>query len=412
MSKAVLHLFEGFGIELEYMIVDSITGKVKPISDQLLKYFAGEIIGDIDFEETSWSNELALHVIELKTNGPASSLKDLGRIFQQDILKINQALKPFSAELCPTAMHPTMDPFSETNLWPHDYNIVYEKYNEIFDCRGHGWSNLQSVHINLPFGNEEEFGKLHAAIRFLLPLLPGLTASSPIMDGKLTGLKDTRLEVYRHNSSKIPSISGQIIPEPAYTFSDYDRMIFQPMYQDISPYDPYKILQYEFLNSRGAIARFDRDAIEIRVLDIQECPMMDLALASLIISVIDSFVNDRFYPIDSIKNFPTQELADIFLSVIHEAEETQITNETYLRCFNLMDTSVSVKNMWFKLFSAVRYQSRYITPEYESLLETWFTLGSLSTRIQQKFEKDQTEKNLQLIYQQLRDCLNNGKIFI
>ncbi|HAL85576.1 MAG TPA: hypothetical protein DCM31_01010, partial [Deferribacteraceae bacterium] len=37
------------------------------------------------------------------------------------------------------------------------------------------------------------------------------------------------------------------------------------MYRDIAPYDPECILQEEWLNSRGAIARFDRKAIEIRL---------------------------------------------------------------------------------------------------------------------------------------------------
>ena len=36
-----------------------------------------------------------------------------------------------------------------------------------FDCKGHGWSNVQSTHINLPFYDDKEFEKLHAAIRVI-----------------------------------------------------------------------------------------------------------------------------------------------------------------------------------------------------------------------------------------------------
>ena len=63
-----------------------------------------------------------------------------------------------------------------------------QAFDRIFSCQGHGWANLQSMHINLPFADDAEFGRLHAAIRFLLPLLPGLTASSPVMDGAVTGI--------------------------------------------------------------------------------------------------------------------------------------------------------------------------------------------------------------------------------
>ena len=49
---------------------------------------------------------------------------------------------------------------------------VYEAFDRIFDCRGHGWANLQSVHLNLPFGDDDEFGRLHAAIRSSFPCCP------------------------------------------------------------------------------------------------------------------------------------------------------------------------------------------------------------------------------------------------
>jgi len=53
------------------------------------------------------------------------------------------------------------------------------------------------------------------------------------------------------------------------------------------------VLQNEWLNSRGAIARFERDTIEIRVLDSQETPAAELAIAigdraELLIPTIDT----------------------------------------------------------------------------------------------------------------------------
>ena len=78
-----------------------------------------------------------------------------------------------------------MNPLTETVIWPHDNNEIYSLYDKIFDCRGHGWSNLQSVHINLPFKDELEFRKLHSAIRLLLPIIPALSASSPFADGTI-----------------------------------------------------------------------------------------------------------------------------------------------------------------------------------------------------------------------------------
>src|SRR5690606_3311880 len=102
----------------------------------------------------------------------------------------NAHLAPLGGRLMPSAMHPWMDPLTQTRLWPHENSPVYEAFNRIFGCQGHGWSNLQSMHINLPFEGDEEFGRLHAGIRLILPILPALAASSPFVEGRATGLMD------------------------------------------------------------------------------------------------------------------------------------------------------------------------------------------------------------------------------
>ena len=73
-DEHVLSLFEGFGIELEYMIVDAETFEVKPIADRLIEAESGSIENEIERGPFAWSNELARHVIEVKTNGPVRTI--------------------------------------------------------------------------------------------------------------------------------------------------------------------------------------------------------------------------------------------------------------------------------------------------------------------------------------------------
>ena len=188
----------------------------RPIADELLKHVTGDYTADYEAGAAAWSNELVLHVVEFKTNGPAPSLEPLPELFQDQVIEVNRILEQWDARLLPTGMHPFFDPMTETKIWPHEYNAVYETYNRIFDCRGHGWSNLQSTHINLPFADDEEFGRLHAAIRYLLPILPGLAASSPVADGKLAPALDYRLVQYAQNSARIPIATGQVVPEELF----------------------------------------------------------------------------------------------------------------------------------------------------------------------------------------------------
>ena len=214
------HLFEVFGIELEYMLVNNLNFKVNPIVDKLLTLKNNTLTDDVDNDDIAWSNELVAHVVELKTNGPTKNLDTLANAFHKNVLEINALLSTLNTSLLPTAAHPLMNPLTDTQLWKHSYSEVYALYNRIFNCKGHGWSNVQSTHINLPFYDDSEFEKLHAAIRIILPIIPGLCASSPILEGKSTGFKDTRLEYYKTNQNEIPEMTGLVIPEQVFSKND------------------------------------------------------------------------------------------------------------------------------------------------------------------------------------------------
>ena len=292
-----LRLFEGIGNELEYMIVDKTTLKVLPLTEDLIYHETKDYGAEVDHGAISWSNELVAHVIELKTNGPAASIEGLNELFHKEVQYINEKLAIKNAMLLPTASQPFFVPEKETIIWPHEYNEIYELYDRIFNCKGHGWSNLQSMHINFPFADDSEFEVLHAAIRMILPILPALAASSPIIEGEVTGKIDTRLHYYQQNQKLIPIIAGLVIPEAVFSKAEYHERIFDPIAKAIAPYDIEGVLDKHFLNSRGAIARFDRGAIEIRILDLQECPKADLAIAALVTEsikwLIKSYKSDQ-----------------------------------------------------------------------------------------------------------------------
>ncbi|MDZ7764467.1 MAG: glutamate-cysteine ligase family protein [Melioribacteraceae bacterium] len=166
-------------------------------------------------------------------------------------------------------------------------------------------------------------------------IIPAIAASSPILDSNYTGFLDSRLEVYRKNQIKIPSIIGKIIPEQVFTRKDYEKVILNRVYQDIAPYDTENILQKEWLNSRGAIARFERNTIEIRVIDIQECPKADLALVGLFSLLLKELIDEKNITYEKQKSFSEDILAEIFLDTIKDGENALITNLHFLEIFGL-----------------------------------------------------------------------------
>lgn len=405
-----LPLFSAFGVELEYMIVDKDNLSVFPISDRLIYDVAGEFKNEVEFEKIAWSNELVLHVIELKTNGPAFSLLPLTYYFEHEVQKINGLLGKYNAKLLPTGAHPWMNPFTEAKLWPHDNNIIYDTYHKIFDCRGHGWSNLQSVHLNLPFANDEEFAKLHTAIRLILPIIPAISASTPIIDGKLTGILDTRLEFYRINQQKIPTITGDVIPEAVFSEAEYQEQILDKMYRDIASYDPNKILQEEWLNSRGAIARFDRNTIEIRIIDTQECPLADLAIISLIVATLKALVSEKWLSFSKQSTWPQKPLKELFISSIHNGLQTPIEEVAYAEVFGLNKQNLTIRELWCHILEELS-EDEVLDNERIGVLKTILKEGNLSERIIASL-KDHTSNGLKSIYQSLSDCLQQGTLYL
>ncbi len=315
-----LGLFEGFGIEIEWMIVDAESLDIRPSGDALL----GEG-GEVDRGAMAWSNELVLHLLEVKTNGPAATLDGLADAFHAEVMEAERRLEPMGCRLLSGAAHPWMDPDRETRIWPHEYTEVYRTFHRIFGVRGHGWSNLQSTHLNLPFAGDEEFAALHQAIRLILPFIPALAAASPVLDGVVQPNIDERMERYRGNAALIPTVSGGVIPDPSHSREAYEAEVLAAIYRDLAPHDPEGTLRHEWVNARGAIARFERGAIEIRVIDAQESPKMDLAVLELVVAMVrgltaagrDLADDSGRSPLDRV---PTGVLRDVLADTVRDAE--------------------------------------------------------------------------------------------
>ncbi len=397
------HLFERFGVELEYMIVDADTLDVRPVTDELLKTVCGtyeqEILPDGDESPVAWSNELVLHVVELKTAEPVACLDGLGDLFHQHVKRINTLLAPMNCLLLPGAMHPWMDPHTQMRLWPHHSSEIYEAFDRIFDCRGHGWANLQSTHLNLPFADDDQFGRLHAAVRLVLPLIPALAASSPIMDGRVTGIADNRLAVYRHNARRVPSVSGRVIPEAIYSRDEYQNVLLQGIYNDLAPLDPQGILRYEWVNARGAIARFDRGSIELRLIDVQECPAADEAVLKLIAAAIRALTEQRWVPLAELKRVSVDVLADLLDKTTRHAESATVSAPQVLRCFGCA-AAMSAGDLWRRL-------QRELLPDLNMPAG-----GTLARRMITACGPAPSRQQLVALCRQLARCLAENRPFV
>ncbi len=402
------HLFQAFGIELEYMIVDNDTLLVKPVADELLKHELGYYGADYVRGPLTWSNEMVLHVVELKTSRPEANISQAGLLMADEVRYINNILQQWNARLLPGGCHPAFMPAEETRLWPHESNEIYETYNRIFNCHGHGWSNLQSAHLNLPFYDDEEFAQLHAAVRIILPVIPALCASSPVIEGKPTGSKDTRLKYYRTSQSKIPSITGRVIPEAVFSRRTYLNTIYEKIKSDLKPYDPEGVLNPIWVNSRGAVPRFDRGSIELRLMDAQECPAAEMAVFVLLIETIKALTGGSFCPTSEQMKCKTDVLVSVLDRTIEEAEDALLP-EAYVALFGFGREQLTAGMLWKKIFNHFEDIGVQAVIAHAHELNVILDEGTLASRILNSLQQ---HGDWRPVYRILADCLNQNRMFI
>ncbi len=410
-STERLGLFDAFGIELEYMLVDRDSLDVRPVADLLLASLSGgTLTSDHESGPITWSNELALHVLELKTTSPARNIRKVPSQFETAISDLRPALDALNLRLMPTAMHPWMNPVEEARLWPHQYHEIYQAYDRIFNCRSQGWANVQSVHLNLPFRNDAEFASLHAAVRLVLPLLPALTASSPIVGGVYSGKLDTRMNYYAEHCQVVPSLTGELIPEPIFDEATYRKEVFERIYADLRAHDPDGALHGEFLNARGAIARFDRGSIELRVMDVQEYPGADIAICAAVIALVKALVAETWSTLEDQKRMPTSVLRGILDNVSDRAERAWIDSPDFLKHFGFQRGRCRGRELWAHLFKHLQREDITLDSLFAPL-EIIAEHGTLASRICTALGDAFAMEDLKDVYEEVADCLDHWEPF-
>jgi gamma-glutamyl:cysteine ligase YbdK (ATP-grasp superfamily) len=382
-------LFEGYGLELETMLVDADSLDVRPLCDRLLAALAGEPEAEVPRGSCTWSHSLALHVLRLGTTGFAGSLAGLGETLQEQVAEARRLAEAEGATLLPTGMHPWMDPTREVELWPHERGEVYRAYDRAFGCRSHGWGNLQGAQVRLPFAGDDEFTRLHAAARLVLPLIPGLAASSPLRDGRLTGLLDSRLEAYRADSARVPLRVGLLVPEAALGREAYQADVLGPLSRQLEPLDPEGLLRGEPVDARGVVPRFDHGFLELRLLDAQECPRADVAVSALVCAAVKAMVEERWCPLrapgsagSGQLDFEARALAATLDACIRDGDLARVEDTALRKAFGWSAGKAPfVRDLWEKLVGELLVDDPSWGSEYQEVLELYLDRGCLARRI-------------------------------
>jgi gamma-glutamyl:cysteine ligase YbdK (ATP-grasp superfamily) len=345
----------------------------------------------------TFGKELQLHVMEIKANFPFKSPVEFEETMQNAVSTLNGIVQPHGAALLGTGMHPLMHLY-ETGIWPHYHQKIYREYGKIFNLNQHGWLNIQSFHLNLPFKNEAEGVLLHNLFVNLIAYLPAISASSPIFEGKKGPEVDNRLRFYEVNQKEVPSITDHVIPNYVSSFNQYKKEVIGKYSQDLSRAGAGKtLLGREWVNSRGVIFRFDRSALEVRVMDEQECVKSDVALSCFIRATMRGLMASK------VELLPRELLLKDFNAIVKDGLNAQVSNPNGR-------TARQVCQHYYKTAeeNATEDEKKYLW-----LVKKRIEEGSLSeiirARVLQKAQRSDFHSATRDIYSKLISCLGNNE---
>lgn len=402
-------LFEVIGLELEYAVVDAAL-EPRALVAPAFRAWAGRPTSEVVDGRVGFTNELAAHVLELRHPVPDRSLRRIETALAGAARRFTRFLQErFDARLLPSGMHPWMHP-RDASLWTRAGSRVYQAYAKLFPIRQHGWLNVQSCHVNLPFGRTEaETVALHNAVATLLPYLPAVAASSPLVEGRLGPVVDNRLAFYRVNQQRFPRITGSIVPEIVTSLAQYRREILAPIYRDLRRSANGRRLCHEWVNSRGAVLRWRRRALEIRVLDTQECVRMDVAVAAFVRGALRALL--RAAP--GVGALPAHPVLVADLHRVVRAGTRARVQAPHLRTRRACGETVPVRAVLEELLERAEGETPASERAYLDLVAERVRRGNLSERIARRVRAargpGRRRDSIAAIYRELCACLEENE---
>jgi gamma-glutamyl:cysteine ligase YbdK (ATP-grasp superfamily) len=392
-GKSTYKTLEVLGPEHEFSLVDKEL-KALPIVDKIIRDYYGRVVNFVQLPNFTFGKEIQLHVMEIKPNMPFKSPENFEETMHAAVLTLADFLESkYGAHLLGTGMHPLLK-LEETGVWPHLHKKIYDAYSKVFNLTQHGWLNIQSFQLNIPYSDQKSAILLHNMLAEICTYLPAISASSPIYEGKFGENIDNRLRFYMLNQKEVPSITGDVIPEYISSFRQYEKEIIERYSLDLAHAGAGKCLFHkDWVNSRGAIFRFDRKAIEIRVMDEQECVKADVALSCFIRALLRGFMDGRA------EFLPHEILVKDFNSVMRMGLDAKVAHPNG-------QTARQVCQQFLKIAwkNATEEEKKYL-PIIQKRLENGNLSEIIRKKVQEKAQKTDFKESVTDVYLTLTKSL-------
>ena len=147
------------------------------------------------------------------------------------------------------------------------------------------------------------------------------------------------------------------------------------------------------------------------MLDVQECPRADLAIAALATAAIEALVRERWSALARQKQAPLDVLAAQLDRCIVQAERAPVEDADYLALLGLQRGARTAGQVWRHLADALLPAGSPGRAAYGDAIDTLLEEGPLARRILAALGNDPTRERLRAVYARLADCLLEDRLF-
>ncbi|MBM3176726.1 MAG: hypothetical protein FJZ78_01850 [Bacteroidetes bacterium] len=394
-------LAESFGLAVEYFVVDVDNLKLAKVPAEV---YSLSFQGPYQLFRSPQPG-----IIRLTANTARQNINYLDYGLAETVVAINTKLAAHKMCLMPGSMHPLSKSSELAGFMPA--NPSEEAMAKLFTPSGHGWLNRAGCDVRLSFLDDDEFSRLHAAARIILPIVPALTASSPVFEGMRTGLRSNSWKNFIDRYSKFPDLQAGEIPEPVFSEKKYEETILDPIRKMVASKGLGEVLSAEVINARAVTADFKSKEIVIQSTESQECPAAQMAVSRLIMEAIRAMANEQWVTHEQQMRAVTSNLAGLIIESAEGGMGAEVFSSEYLSFFGMDDTK-TIREVWRHIFETLSLNPEKPLARYEQELSVILQQGSLSDRVLTVLGENPQQDQVLSVYKNLCDCLNQNRLFI
>lgn len=400
-------LLLGYRLELSYALVGDPSLDPLPQVDELFALHCGESVRKLERENVSWSSRGPRHSLQVAPRLALPGLADAQSLVAGELEVLHELAGEVGGCLLATGMHPWMLA-SSAEVWPHSAQVD-SVLHSLFGARRHGWSNQQRLLLSLPFADETEFARLFAVLRFAMPLMPALSASSPFVEGARGPAMQCRLAAARDYVGTDPAFASSLVPDPAMGRDQYRNEALAPLQRTLQARGMGSSLQPLDVCGHGLVADFERGLIHICMLDMQECLQADLGVCAGVVAIASHLLHENALPHRALSQWPSARLAELVELTLVDGQGGILRDADFLHAFEFPGKSCRMSELLQFLIEEVLSKDRSITA-HMPVLSTIARQGSLARRCLSKLPENWNEEDLYNLYRKLASSLRQDEL--